>query len=179
MRSKQLAFDGQEFKKPKDWFGGSALKSHPKRKRPLDRKLPVHLVLRAKKSVLKIPANEVFINKTVTSAARRYGIRIYEFANVGNHIHLMIRVSKPELWRRFIREITGQISQYAQKLGARDKGEGFWLYRPFTRIVRGWKRAYRVVKDYILLNRLESEGFIDREVIRSVADFRQFTESTA
>ncbi len=86
-------------------------------------------------------------------------------------------ISKPELWRRFIREITGRIAQFALKLGARYKSEGFWLHRPFTRLVRGWNRAYRVVKDYILLNRLESEGFIYRAVIRSVAELRRFTES--
>lgn len=178
-KTRQLEFSGSQFKRPKDWFGGSHLTSHPKRARPLDRKLPIHVVLRSKKSVLRAPANFAFVNRIVTTAAKKYGIRLYEFANVGNHIHLLIKISTPGLWRRFIREITGRIAQFALKLGARDRSDGFWLHRPFTRIVRSLRRAYRVVQDYILLNRLESEGFIDRGVIRSVAQLKALTEGSA
>lgn len=47
-RSKQLEFAGPGMKKPDVRFGGSLLgKSNPKRKRPLDSKRPIHLVLRA------------------------------------------------------------------------------------------------------------------------------------
>jgi hypothetical protein len=34
-----------------------------------------------------------------------------------------------------------------------------WKYRPFTRVVRGWK-AYRIVRDYITLNEKEASGEI-------------------
>jgi REP element-mobilizing transposase RayT len=36
---------------------------------------------------------------------------------------------------------------------------GLWLYRPFSRVVRGW-RAYRTVRNYIQLNEKESMGEI-------------------
>jgi REP element-mobilizing transposase RayT len=39
------------------------------------------------------------------------------------------------------------------------KGTGLWKYRPFTRVVRGWK-AYQVVRSYIRLNEKEARGEI-------------------
>lgn len=36
-------------------------------------------------------------------------------------------------------------------------GTGLWKYRPFTRVVKGW-RAYRIVRDYIQLNEREVLG---------------------
>lgn len=178
MRSKQLSFHGSGFKKPADWFGGGKLKSHPKTRRPLHSKLPIHLVLRARKSVLRLPKNQSVVEKTIRQTARKYGIRIFEYANVGNHLHLLIRVSNVALWRRFIREISGRIAQLARPADC-DSAGGFWLNRPFTRIVRGWRRAYRVVRDYIVLNQLEAECFIDLAVMRSVRDLRRFIASTA
>ena len=41
----------------------------------------------------------------------------------------------------------------------------FWLYRPFTRVVRGFK-AYRIVKDYIQLNEKEVTGTLKYSVNR-------------
>jgi hypothetical protein len=39
------------------------------------------------------------------------------------------------------------------------KGTGLWKYRPFSRVVRGW-RAYKIVRDYIQLNEQEARGKI-------------------
>jgi hypothetical protein len=46
-RKKQLEFD---LEKPGASFGGSLLKGNPKRRRPLDGKLPIHLTLRSSKA---------------------------------------------------------------------------------------------------------------------------------
>jgi REP element-mobilizing transposase RayT len=39
------------------------------------------------------------------------------------------------------------------------KGTALWKYRPFSRVVRGW-RPYKIVRDYIRLNELEAQGRI-------------------
>jgi putative transposase len=38
-------------------------------------------------------------------------------------------------------------------------GTKLWLYRPFSRVVRGWK-AFKTVRDYIQLNEKEVNGKI-------------------
>jgi REP element-mobilizing transposase RayT len=163
-RPKQLEFQGSAFEKPKDWFGGAYLKgNHAKYKRPLESRFAIHVVLRATEAALRKPAVYRHVNLTVTRACRKYGVKLYEYANVGNHLHLLIKLPHIQIWGAFIREVTGRIAQIARGLKGRQKGDKpFWCHRPFTRVVRGWKRAYRLAKDYILLNQLEGEGLISR-----------------
>src|SRR5262245_29325177 len=137
-QSQQLEFQNSEFIKPKDSFGGSELKGNPRKPRPLDSKLPILLTLRARKSVLRLPKTFGVVQQIVDRTAKKYGIKVYKDANVGNHIHMVIQLNT-WLWTRFIRELTGRIAQVIKDMGlAIDNG--FWLYRPHTRIVRGWKR---------------------------------------
>lgn len=158
----QFSFHGKGFERPKDWFGGSKLKSNPKSKRPLSTKYALHLVLRANASVLKKQSVFTAVDQTVASTCRKHGIRLYEYANVGNHLHLLIRLRAVSGWAAFIRELTGRLAQIASPNGC----GRFWMCRPFTRIVRGWNRAYRTVKDYVWMNVLESEGLATRKMIR-------------
>lgn len=167
-RRKQLEFDG--FKRIKDAFGGSLLKGNPKTKRPLDSKLPTLLTLRGIQGGLRSPKVFHKIDEIVYETAKKYGVRIYEYANVGNHIHILIRVTKLVLWPAFIRELTGKI---ASEIKTFFKIEGnFWKYRPHTRIVKGWKKAFKIAKDYVYLNILEAEGHIKRSETRTLKDYR-------
>src|SRR3954468_20470221 len=124
--AKQFHLKGLE--KPNTKFGGSLLKSHPKSNRPLSTKLPIHLVLRARKSVLRTTKHFAPTHQAVYQTAKKYGVRIYEYANVGNHLHILMKLSKMHLWAAFIRELTGRIAQQQEE-------KGFWLHRPFTRVV--------------------------------------------
>lgn len=110
------------------------------------------------------------VNEIVRSVARKYGVRIYKFANVGNHLHLLIRIGRRGAWAGFIRELTGRIASGVQKISGQEKGRKFWSQRPFTRIVRGWKMPFQVMKRYIELNFLEAEGFISRRETKTLKD---------
>lgn len=115
-RSKQLEFVGAGLKKPDVRFGGSLLgKSNPKRKRSLDSKRPIHLVLRANQSGMRSPRTHVGVNRLMTSTAQKYGVTIYEYANVGNHLHAVIRLKRLDRWAAFIRELTGRIAWYVKE----------------------------------------------------------------
>ncbi len=172
--SKQLSFLADGFHKPQDCFGGSLLKnSHAKTKRPLDSKLPIHLVLRSTTSLMRTHRAFGPINQTVRIIAKKYGVRIYSYANVGNHLHILLRIKSLRLWAGFIRELTGRVAQVAQGLkGPQKSRRKFWSQRPFTRIVRGWKRAFAAAKDYIGLNILEADGHISRQETRSLKELR-------
>ncbi len=164
-KSQQQTFNG--FSKTKDCFGGSLLKnSNAKTARPLSSKLPIHLVLRSglKGSVFSMhhPRSFEKVNQCVRVTARKHGIKIYEYANVGNHMHLLIKLRSVPGWKPFIRELTGRLSQVIQNRKPQAKHLKCWAQRPFTRIVRGWGRAYHAVKDYVLLNQMESAGLISR-----------------
>lgn len=170
---KQLRFHGQGFDLLKDSFGGAQLKSHPKTKRPLDSKLPIHLVLRAHRSCLRSPKTLAKVNAIVQTTASRYGFRIYSYVNVGNHIHLLIKMSKRSRWAAFIRDLCGQIALSVRKTLGFAANERFWLFRPYTRVVRGWRRAFQVAKSYLYLNQLEADGMISRQETATLKELRR------
>lgn len=166
-KPRQLEFVAAGLAKTQRFFGGSLLKrSHAKRSRPLTTKLPLHLVLKssqARGSRFLLNSRNAHVVFRITNAmGKKYGVRIYEYANAGDHLHMLIKLSNRHLWRPFIRELTGRIAMHVT--GAK-KGDGqkksFWDQRPFTRIVDGWRRAYRIAKDYVALNQLEALFVMD------------------
>lgn len=101
-------------------------------------------------------------------------------ANVGNHLHLQIKLSNRFGYRPFIRAVTAAIAMavtgrnrwtvgnHADQLegihskidgssATAKKREKFWDYRPFTRVVKGFK-AVLTLRDYLRINQLEGEG---------------------
>ena len=156
----QLSFFG----KPKLVFGGSLLKSNPKVARPLSVKNPIHLVLRADKSRFRLPKNFARVNECLDKTAKKHGVRVYQYANVGNHFHVILKILSRRQWVGFIRELTSRLAFLAQIK---------WPKRPFTRIVAGWRKAYEALKTYVALNQLEGEGLITRPQGEKLRKLRQ------
>jgi len=177
--SDQLHFKG--FDKREDCFGGSLFgRGHPKQSRPLDSTKPMHLVLRATASVLR--KNDLalrIVSLEIQRWSKRCGVTVYRWANVGNHLHLAVRVGRVHQWSKFIRSLTGSIARKFQAAGLISSQAGltrdsitattpatpttrarFWQSRPFTRIVRSWRRAFKTLLDYIRMNQLESLGIL-------------------
>src|SRR3954468_22986126 len=90
-------------------YGGDLLKTRKGRAhgRPLDTQNTMHLVLRSSKakgeqSFYRIE-NSRKVWGIVERFSRKYGIRILSFANVGNHLHLQIKLANRFTYRPFIR----------------------------------------------------------------------------
>ena len=176
--------------KEKD-FGGSLLgKGNPRQQRPLSFKRPLHLVMRSSQAVrersLLSPRRSKEVENIVRRTARQRGIRVYRYANSGNHLHVLIKVPSPRAYRAYVRAISGLIARLvlgtergagrkpapaakreaerkpalgAGKKQSSEKSARFWDARPFTRIIE-WGRDYLRACDYLLQNRLEALGFI-------------------
>ncbi|MBI2606880.1 MAG: hypothetical protein HYW49_12465 [Deltaproteobacteria bacterium] len=107
---RQLEF----FKKPALEYGGGLERGRRKTFRPFDSKRPVHVVMRAGRargawSLLR-PANRKAVDGIVRVYAKRFRVRVMEFQNVGNHLHLLVQASKREDFRSFMRTIPAQIA---------------------------------------------------------------------
>jgi REP element-mobilizing transposase RayT len=145
-------------------FGGTSLKGNPREARPLSTKRPVHLVMRSSlakgdRSLLKRGRSQE-IEKLVRSLAKAKGVKLYRFANSGNHLHFLMLPSSRRAFQAYIRAISGVIARMS--LGVergRAKGIRFWDARPFTRIVE-WGREFKTVSAYVIQNTLEAIGFI-------------------
>ncbi|HEX4924063.1 MAG TPA: hypothetical protein VFV50_08255 [Bdellovibrionales bacterium] len=142
-------------------FGGAHLTSHPKEKRPISIKKPVHLVMRSHhaKGPRSFFRHDQKILALISKQGRRFGVKLYRYANGGNHLHMVILPESRRAFNAFIRSVTGLIARLV--LGAQrgaPKELQFWERRPFTRIVE-WGRDYRKVCAYLLQNTLEALGF--------------------
>lgn len=146
-------------------FGGAYLKkSHAKLKRPLNSKQALHLVLRSKlakgeRSFLR-GARQLQIRKLVERQCDRFGVKMYRYANSGNHLHLLVRPSRRRAeFVAFLRAISGLIARLTMGVErGRAKGIKFWDARPFSRIV-SWGKSFQICARYIEKNVIDALGF--------------------
>lgn len=132
----------------------------------------MHIVLRSTKakgeqSFLQYK-NSKRIRGIIERQARETHIQLLEFANVGNHIHLLIKIragnhtqARTQI-NKLLRSITGLISRHILKVerGCKRLSYGrFWDHRPFTRIVVSFS-GYKIASDYVIQNTLEALGII-------------------
>ena len=157
--------------KKSDVFGGTLLKGNAKKARFIPRTLPMHITLKSDMatgalSMLKCDRD---IRKIIEKQARFAGVKLYDFVNVGNHIHILAKFHNRVLYKRFIRSITGLIARRvlgAQRGAASAAGVKFWAYKPYSRIIHAGRRHYQNVRTYMAKNRAELFG-AKREWINS------------
>ena len=117
--------------------------------------------------------------------ADKFFVKIEQISVQGDHIHCLVRTSRRSFFHYFFRVVSGQIAQQFEKTdklrsvtdtlkeASNNKQNNtvkkqrntvrrklkLWMYRPFSRVVRGYK-AYKVVRNYIQLNEKEALGII-------------------
>ncbi len=150
-------------------------KRRGRKARPLSTKAPIHLVLKTDfKSLrrgLRSPLGFYLINAIIKKYARRFFVKVEQVSINHDHLHLLVRFSKRSYGQHFLRVMAGQIAQEFKKNGflvvrnvtdtpaSSMKPAKLWKYRPFTRVIQGWK-PYLIVRNYIQLNIKEASGSI-------------------
>lgn len=146
--------------------------------RPLSTKESLHLVFKINKEKLRgeslrKPQNFQLIHQITQRYAKRFFVKIEQISIQADHIHVLIRTTRLSYYHHFFRVTAGQIAQSLQREGRLKaskviggkaqakpkKGTQLWKYRPFTRVIRGYK-AYNTVKNYVQLNEKEAQGKI-------------------
>jgi REP element-mobilizing transposase RayT len=137
----------------------------------------MHLVLRSSKArgewSFRRAKNRRKVEEILGKFSRKFAVRILSIANVGNHLHLHIRLTTRQTYKPFIRAITAAIAmavtgrnrwtkKSSSPSGRRIK---FWDYQPYTRVVLGFK-ALLGLRDYIRINQLEGFGCDRREAVK-------------
>lgn len=162
-------------------YGGELRKRRKGRigARPLSTKHSMHLVLRSSKAKrdwsFRKGQNPARIENIVGKFSRKYGVQVLSGANVGNHLHFHIRLRNRYGYMSFIRAVTAAItmavtgvSRHSRPAPSHERNR-FWDYRPFTRVVVGFRALLRV-KDYVRINQLEGQG-VDRVDARYIVLF--------
>ena len=175
MRIKKESYlPGFNFKADSIAHGGDLRRGKRKIIRPIDPKQAIHVVMRSSRACgrysLLHPKHCNRIHAFTEKIALRWGVRVYRFANVGNHIHLLVKVQNRGAWKRFIRELAGGIPQIVtgatkgRGLGRREDMDiaesakrGFWDGLVFTRIVH-FGRDFEKVARYLIKNLFGAAG---------------------
>lgn len=148
-------------------YGGSLLKTRRGRSRgrPLSTSKSMHIVMRSDlaKGSYSLRNYKHEIQKILKKFASKYHVKIYSFANVGNHLHLNLKLSNRRLYFPFIRAISSAIMMKVTGVSRWAKenpfaGKRFWSQRPFSRILTSYKERL-FLKDYIQINQLEGLGY--------------------
>src|SRR6476646_4501556 len=96
--------------------GGEERKGKRKEARPIATKRAMHITLRSERAKgewsLLEKKNARFIRELLSQASRKWKVKVYETANVGNHIHLLLRSQTREGFANFLRVLGAQIAAF-------------------------------------------------------------------
>jgi REP element-mobilizing transposase RayT len=145
--------------------GGVALKPARKLERPLSKKDFIHLILKSEKAkgALSFLKHDALVRNILRAKAKKFGVTIHDFANVGNHCHLKLKIQCRESFQSFLKAVTCLI---ARKVTGAKRGRPFgkfWTGLAFTRIITSRIEDLQL-RGYFEANRIEVEfGKLARE----------------
>lgn len=179
-RKSQFSFSNESSVKRFSYGGAYRNKRSGRTNRPLSHKSPIHLVFKVHRSRLRHKTLRFYqayniIQLLIKKYAKHFNVSIEQVSIQYDHVHILARSNRKQQFLNFFRVLSGQIAQNFEKTGLLNrvtdtlnklkKGTGLWMYRPFSRIVFGWK-AYQIVRNYIQLNEKEALGQIKYSKLR-------------
>jgi REP element-mobilizing transposase RayT len=146
----------EEMKSAKYIHGGVKTKGRRKSKRPLSTKHVIHLVLKSKKAkgARSFFKHNTDVLKILKKYAAQYGVQIKDAVNMGNHIHLKIKIAERKAFANFLRTTTALIARKVTGATKANSFGRFWDGIPFTRVL---KTSYEELqlRGYFNANRVE------------------------
>jgi len=146
--------------------GGAKTKGRRKEKRPLSTKRAIHLVLKSKKAIgpHSFFKHQTAIKKILDFYSAKYGVIIKDIVNMGNHIHLKIRITERKSFGNFLRTITALIARRITNATKAQAFGRFWDGIPFTRILKTSYEEFHL-RGYFKANRIErAKGYQVRKI---------------
>lgn len=160
-KAKQLQLFKQELR-----HGGGLRNGKRKTIRPLDTKRPIHLVMKSErangKCSLLHPTNKKNVDMLLQKFSHKFNVRILRAANVGNHLHLVVKTKTRANFQNFLRTITGRIAIAITGAQKGIKQAKFWSELAFTKVIT-WGKELNNVMNYLNFNLAEATGLIKQK----------------
>jgi REP element-mobilizing transposase RayT len=149
--------------------GGAVRRGRRKLERPVSVRRPMHVVLTSQRArgTWSLRRHERAVREALRAMARRFGIRIYDFANVGTHLHLLVRARRRESFQAFLRSFAGLVARRVTGARRGRPSGRFFDAIAWSRVV-GWGRDYLGVRHYVFRNAIE--GTLGVHVRRALED---------
>jgi len=151
--------------------GGSVRRGQRKVERPVSTRRPMHVVLSSRRATgsWSLRRHQRAVREALSACVKRTGVKIYESANVGSHLHLLVRARRREAFQAFLRAFAGMVAQRVTgaRRGRPVGGGPFWSALAWSRIV-SWGRDYWGVRHYIFRNQIEAtDGVVVRRAMEA------------
>ena len=140
--------------------GGAVRRGRRKLERPVSTRRPMHVVLSSERArgAWSLRRHERTVREALRKMAHRFGVRVYEFANVGSHLHLLVRVRRRDAFQAFLRSFAGIVARRVTGAKRGRPAGPFFSGLAWSRVV-AWGRDYLGVRHYVFRNEIEgSEG---------------------
>jgi hypothetical protein len=138
--------------------GGDDGQGRRKLARPVSTRRPMHVVLSSHQArgSWSLRRHERKVLEVLRTFAQRHGVRVYEFANVGSHLHLLVRARRRDAFQAFLRSFAGIVARAVTgaRRGSPCKHGPFWSALAWSRVVT-WGRDYAGVRHYLFRNQIE------------------------
>jgi REP element-mobilizing transposase RayT len=145
--------------------GGTVRRGRRKLARPVSTRGPMHVVLSSERArgPWSMRRHERAVKEALRAMARRHGVRVYEFANVGTHLHLLLRARRVDAFQAFLRSFAGLVARRVTGARRGRPSGPFFTGLAWSRVV-AWGRDYLGVRRYVFRNEIEgaSGAFVRR-----------------
>jgi REP element-mobilizing transposase RayT len=143
--------------------GGDTRDGLRKTRRPFSPDSALHLVFKSTRAKgnwsLLHRRNRAQVEKLIYTQASKAHVRVYRLANVGNHIHLLVKAPYRESLAKFLRAVPGLIARHVTQARKGLKLTGrFWERSAYSRLVH-WGREFKALTAYLNKNLLKACGF--------------------
>jgi REP element-mobilizing transposase RayT len=137
--------------------GGDVRRRCRKLARPVSTRRPMHVTLSSEKArgAWSMRKHDGAVKEALRACARRQGVRVYEFANVGTHLHLLLRARRRDEFQAFLRSFAGLVARRVTGARRGRPSGPFFSGLAWSRVVT-WGRDYRRVRHYIFRNQIEA-----------------------
>jgi hypothetical protein len=145
--------------------GGISRTGQRKTSRPLEPTLPLYVVLRSSRArgkwSLARPPIRVAVKDTLRALSARHGIKVFEFSNGGDQVHLLLRAQSRASFQAFLRSFAGLVAR--QVTGARKgKPSGrFWDALTYSRVLK-WGEEFDLVRGLLSGGDLDALALLQR-----------------
>lgn len=147
------------FQTPSLEHGGDIRKGNRKTARVIDTKRAIHLVMRSTRAKnnwsMLLPRNRKQVQALLHRASQRFHVKVYQFANSGNHLHILVKCQKRRDFQNFLRFLAGGIAFAVTNAKKGCPVGGFWDALAYSRVV-DWGRPFEIVKTYLTKNWVEA-----------------------
>ena len=135
-----------------------------RRARPFDKSKAMHIVMHTHlKGAFHIRSIRTWLKGYVPLLAHKKGIRLYHFAIVSNHLHIVLRAGSKQALSIFLRVLAGVIARRVLRADRGRKAQvKMWLKRPYSRVL-SWGREFHNVLYYVHRNLLEASKTLKYE----------------